>query len=73
MNEWQYAGRVMSIVVIIVIYASIWVNILCQYNKPLPHDWCLEKIIWIFREFWIYCHVAGIICAILTWFIWSWI
>lgn len=50
MNEWQYAGRVMSIVVIIVIYASIWVNILCQYNKPLPHDWCLEKIIWIFRK-----------------------
>lgn len=43
MNEWQYAGRVMSIVVIIVIYASIWVNILCQYNKPFPHDWCLEN------------------------------
>ena len=73
MNEWQYAGRVMSIVVIIVIYASIWVNILCQYNKPFPHDWCLEKIIWIFRKLWIYCHVACIIWAILTWFIWSWI
>ena len=63
MNDLQYAGRTVSIVIGFCVYILIW-----RYALGLS----LEKVIKLFCCIWVYGHMVLLVCGLIAWFAWSW-
>ena len=70
MNDLQYAGRTMSIVIGFCIYILIWRYALFVYDANC--NCRLEKVIKLFCCIWVYGHMVLAVCGLIAWFIWSW-
>lgn len=73
MNDLQYAGRTMSIVIGFCIYILIWRYALnnCDANYDY-YGLSWEKVIKLFCCIWVYGHMILLVCGLIAWFAWSW-
>lgn len=74
MNDFQYAGRAMSIAIGSYIYILIWRYALKNYNVNYDYydGLSLEKVIKLLCCIWVYGHMVLLVCSLITWFVWSW-
>ena len=73
MNDFQYAGRTMSIVVGFCVYILIWLYALNIYDANYDYDsFSWKKVIKLFCCIWVYGHMVLFVCGLIAWFAWSW-
>lgn len=73
MNDFQYTGRTMSIVVGFCVYILIWRYALNIYDANCDYYDGWKKVIKLFCCIWVYGHIVLVVFAFLiAWFVWNW-